>query len=401
MSARPPLRLFKLLYFSHYGSVAVLMAAFPSYLRGLGFSGEQIGAAWAPAQVALAPAALLWGAAADKLRAASKALQLCTAGALAVMCLLPLARTPALVGALLFSHALFNAGTVPLVDSLTMEAVHGSAHATYARTRAAGSVGFVVVAQALGLALAARGNLNADRLVPLALIAMVGGTAVSATLIRLRAVKVMKISPAPAKAHLRDAMRLLRGPILILLVANAVHWAACAPYHLLFGVLVRDRGLGAELTGLSMALGVVAEILALVAFPRLTKRFSLPALFSLAFAASAIRWLLVSRASSPTELVALQLIHGLTFGLWWGASVQAMGQLVPAPLRATGQALFGAVVFGFGNAAGYALAGIGYDRFRGAERVFAVAGLVEVVLAVIAIGVAVVVARREAAASTD
>ena len=401
MSRGPRLALFKLLYFSHYGSVAVVMVAFPSYLRGLGFTGEQIGAAWAPAQIAAAPAALLWGAAADKLRAASKALQLCTAGALAAMCLLPFARTPALIGALLFVHALFNAGTVPLVDSLTMEAVHGSLEASYARTRVLGSVGFVVVAQTLGLVLAARGNLAADRLVPLALIAMVCWTAVVATLIRLRRVEVIKISPASSKARLRDAARLLRGPILLLLAMNAVHWAALAPYHLLFGVLLRDRGLGAELTGLAMALGVTAEALALIAFPRLVRRFSLPVLFAAAFAATAVRWLLVSRASTAPELVALQLAHGLSFGLWWGASVEAMGRLVPPPLRSTGQALFSAVVFGLGNAAGYSLSGIGYDRFHGAERVFAVAGAVELVLAAIAIGAAVVVARRAAVASPE
>ena len=40
-----------------------------------------------------------------------------------------------------------------------------------------------------------------------------------------------------------------------------------------------------------------------------------------------------------------------------------MQRAVPARLRASGQALFSAVVFGAGNALGYALSGAGYDRF--------------------------------------
>jgi PPP family 3-phenylpropionic acid transporter len=51
--------------------------------------------------------------------------------------------------------------------------------------------------------------------------------------------------------------------------------------------------------------------------------------------------------------------------------------MVPAPLRATGQALFSAVVFGIGNGVGYQLAGLGLDHFGRAAPLFAWAGLIE------------------------
>jgi len=54
-----------------------------------------------------------------------------------------------------------------------------------------------------------------------------------------------------------------------------------------------------------------------------------------------------------------------------------MGRLVPVGLRATGQALFSALVFGAGNAAGYGLSGAGYQRLGGAAPLFALAALVE------------------------
>jgi PPP family 3-phenylpropionic acid transporter len=348
------------------------MSFFAPYLRGLGFSGEQLGALWSPAQIAAAPAALLWGTAADRFITRPRALVICTLGAASAMAGLPFARTPFAVGALLFGHAIFNAGTIPLVDSLTMEA-----GASYPRVRLFGSVGFVVVAEAAGLVLSARGNLPADGLVPASMFALVAGTAATAAAIALQRQPVMEISPASSKAHLRDVARLFHGALPVLLLVCAVHWAACAPYHLLFGVLVRDLGLGADLTGMGMALGVVAEVAVLFAFPVLARRYSLRALLAVSFATTAVRWALVSRATSAAELVLLQLLHGATFGLWWGASVQAMGRLVPTALRATGQALFSAVVFGAGNAIGFALSGAGYDRFGGAPKVFAVGAAVE------------------------
>ena len=143
-------------------------------------------------------------------------------------------------------------------------------------------------------------------------------------------------------------------------------------------MLVRDLGLPAQLTGAGMGLGVLAEVGALLAYPSLARRYSLRTLLAIGFGASAVRWLLLSRAQSPFALVSLQLLHAATFGLWWGAAVQAMGELVPAPLRATGQALFSALVFGIGNSAGYALAGAGYDHFHSVSPLFAIAGLVEV-----------------------
>jgi len=54
-----------------------------------------------------------------------------------------------------------------------------------------------------------------------------------------------------------------------------------------------------------------------------------------------------------------------------------MQRSVPARLRATGQAVFSAVVFGAGNAAGYALSGAGYDRFHSAAPLYTYAAAVE------------------------
>jgi PPP family 3-phenylpropionic acid transporter len=134
---------------------------------------------------------------------------------------------------------------------------------------------------------------------------------------------------------------------------------------------------------------VGAEIAALLAFPRLEARLSQRALLAVSFGGTALRWLLCWQVRSPPALLLVQLLHGLTFGVFWGASIRTLGQRVPPRLRATGQALFSAVVFGAGNAAGYQLSGRGYDVYGSVAPLFGWAAAVELAalaLALVALG---------------
>jgi len=369
MSPAARLRLF---YFLYYGSIGASLPYLAPYLRGLGFSGAEIGTVQMVGPLVAGPAALAWALAADRLGAPAWVLRLATLWSLAAMAFLPIARTPGVLAAVLFFYSLGVAAVVPLVDSVALEWVRTQPGLSYGRVRLFGSLGFIALAQGLGLLLAARGDRPADLLVPLAVVAAVAGYALTAR--RL---------PAPPIPEVRPGLADLRGVasdprLLLLLGASALHWAGCAPFHLFYGVFVRDLGLSSSLTGLGMAVGVGAEVVVLLAFPRLSRRFSLRALFAVTFAATAVRWWLLSRSSGSVAVVGLQAIHGLTFGLFWGAAVETMSALVPARLRATGQALFGAVVFGGGNALGYQLSGLGYDHYRSAAPLYAWAAALEV-----------------------
>jgi MFS transporter, PPP family, 3-phenylpropionic acid transporter len=361
----------RLFYFLYYGNVGTMLPYFAAYLRGLGFTGEQIGLVQMLPSL-LAPAvAIAWATFADHRSTPQRALRVAAGWAAFAVLPLSLARAPWQVGAVVVLMALGDRAVVPLADSITLEWCRGNPAVSYARIRLFGSLGFIALSLLVGRALTVRGDRPADLLVPGAVTLCVAGFALAAR-------------GAPASGHAaprpsgRDMLGLVRDPRLhLLLAAAAVHWAACAPFHLFFGVFVRDLGLPADVTGLGMGLGVLAEIGALLAFPRLERRLPLRALFAVAFVGSALRWALLSRASGAAAVAALQLLHGLTFGLFWGTAMKALSDLVPAPLRATGQAVFTAVVFGGGNAIGYALSGIGYDRLGGVAPLFGFAAAAE------------------------
>lgn len=375
MAPATRLRLFYLLY---YGNVGAYLPYFAAYLRGRGFTGEQIGLVQMLPSL-LAPAvAISWASFADHRATPQRALRLATAWVAIAVLLLPFAREPWQVGAVVLLMSLGDRAVVPLADSITLEHCRENPATSYARIRLFGSIGFIALTLLVGRALTLRGDRPGDLLVPVVVVLCVAGCA----LVARGAPPSSRPVERPARRELSDLARDRR--LHLLLFASALHWAACAPFHLLFGVFVRDLGLPADVTGIGMGLGVLAEIAALLAFPRLERRVPLRGLFAIAFVGSAVRWTLLSSATGPAAVALLQLLHGLTFGLFWGSATRALADLVPARLRATGQAVFTAVVFGGGNAAGYALSGVGYDRLGGVGPLFlAAAGLELVALAVV------------------
>ncbi len=370
----------RLFYFLYYGNVGTVLPYFAAYLRGLGFSGGEIGLVQMVPSLLAPVVAISWASFADHRASPQRALRLASGWAGLAALLLPFAREPWQVGAVVALMSLGDRAVVPLVDSITLDWCRENPGASYTPIRLFGSVGFIALTVLAGRALTMRGDRPADLLVPVVVVLCVGGYAL-----------VARGAPATAKhperPAARDMLALAKDRRLhLLLAAAAVHWAACAPFHLLFGVFVRDLGLPADVTGAGMGVGVLAEIAALLLFPRLERRIPLRVLFAASFVGSAIRWALLSRAMGAVEIVSLQALHGLTFGLFWGSAMQALAEMVPPGLRATGQAVFSAVVFGGGNALGYALSGVGYDRLGGVGPLFAFAAALELISLVVVLG---------------
>ena len=384
MSPTTRLRLFYLLY---YGNVGTYLPYFAAYLRGLGFSGREIGLVQMVPSLLSPVVALSWASYADHRASPQRGLRLSSSWTAVAVLFLPFAREPWQVGAVVALMALGDRAVVPLLDSVTLEWCRENPGASYTPIRLFGSLGFVGASLLVGWALTLRCDRPADPLVP----AVVAACIVAYALVARR---TPPTAGRPERPAARDVAALARDRRLhLLLAAAAVHWAATAPYHLLFGVFVRDRGLPSGVTGAGMGIGVAAEIAVLLLFPRLERRVPLRGLFAVAFLGSALRWALLSQATGALAVTSLQALHGLTFGLFWGCAMNALADTVPAPLRATGQAAFSAIVFGGGNAAGYALAGIGYDRFGGAGPLFAFAAGAEL----LSLGLLLVPLRARAA----
>jgi MFS transporter, PPP family, 3-phenylpropionic acid transporter len=323
-------------YFFVFQAVGVSMAYMPAHLRALGFSGPRISMALAAAPLLSLGVPLLWAWLADRTQRHDRVLQLLTGGAWLGFSPLVFAgggasRSFSVVLTGYVCYALFYVGIGGMTDALAVARVR--AGAIYGRMRGWGSIGFICSAMTVGLLLQTTGADLTGRLVPAAMWLGLGAAFVAA-------LRVGGTGERAAHPRFTEVRALLREPGLrLLLLAGGLHWMCMTPYNIFLGVFLRDQGLRPLSWGLAYAVGVVAEMVAFLSFHRFHRRFPLDRLLAAAFIASSVRWLGTSVARAPAALILLQLFHGMTFGLFWSAAIELVAALVPAPLRATGNAL--------------------------------------------------------------
>lgn len=365
-----PLIGFYLLYF---GTIGVLMPFLPAYLASLHLTASEIGILLAvnPALAMAAPP--LWGRLADRTGRPDRVLSAIALGAtLSFAPLLAVERFPAVL-LVLSGYAFFASSITTVLDSLAIRHVAAQG-GSYARIRLFGSLGFVLSSTLFGLSVGEVGR--ATVLVPLVL--MAGYFLWSLRIDPPDPVASVR-QPAPGRALVK------RRDLALLLAATCVHWIACSPFNVTFPLHVTALGLDPWVIGVSAGLGVAAEIAVMFAYPRFAGRIAPRHLLFVAFAASAARWMGMAIARQPEALVLLSLLHGLTFGAFYVASIGYLAHRVPKELQATGQALFVSITFGLGGLVGYASSGVGYDLLGGGHRLFVAAAAVELAAALLAL----------------
>lgn len=364
-TSRLPVAGFYLLYF---GAVGVTLPFLPAYLRSLSLSTTQVGLLLSLTPLMGLVAPYFWGYLADRTGQPSRVLTIVIVGSFACFSpLLGVERYPFLVAAFA-AYAFFASSVTPLIDSLALQHVAQSG-GSFAHLRLFGSLGFILSTTAFGLSVD-----RISRATVLAPLVLFGVLALWSFTLRTRT------TPGDTLHPLSGLQLLGQRDLRWLLAGTTLHWMACAPYHGTFSIHVTALGLPPSIVGLSAGLGVAAEVAVLLLYPRVAERIAPRHLLALAFAASALRWAGFSLVHSPTALITLSLLHGMTFGAFYVSAIAFMARRVPAHLRASGQALFSAATFGLGGLVGYATAGAAYD-WLGGHRLFAAAALLELVAA--------------------
>ncbi|WP_224245286.1 MFS transporter [Hyalangium gracile] len=369
VAGRIPLVGFYLLYF---GTVGITQPFLPAYLRSLALSTTQVGVLLALSPLASLLSPPLWGLLADRTGRLGHVLTVIAVGA--ALCFAPLLRVdsfPALI-ATLAAYAFFASSVTPMVDSLALNHVARKG-GSYAHLRIFGSVGFILCTTTFGLLVR-----QVDRSTIIVSVALLSMLAIWSFSLRSQ-------TPPGARPHPLAGLQLVRDnkDLRWLLAATCLHWMACTPYNGMLAIHVLSLGLPPSVVGLCAGLGVTAEVAALLLYPRLAEHIAPRHLLCLAFTLSALRWGGMALVSSPIPLVALSLLHSMTFGIFYVSSVAFMARRVPEHLRASGQGIFAAVTFGIGGLIGFTSSGAGYSLLGSGHALFAVAGVLEVIAALL------------------
>lgn len=366
-----PLILFYVLFFM---TVGVSLPFMPGYFKTLDFSGAQSGMLLSVGPMFSLFMPPIWGQLADRSGKPGLVLLAATLGGVLGYALLFSATTFPEALLALCVHATFTTSITSLADTLALNHVqqHGG---TYAGIRIWGSLGFVMASLPFGF-----------------LITTVDRTTVFVPLVLLSAAALacfLTLARVPGRAHegpkpnWQNAFSLLRQPEMFLfLLATCLHWASCAPYHGSLAPHVKDLGLAPWVVGVSSSVGVGSEIVVMVTWWRWAPQLSTKKLLLACFLGSSARWAVMAFTSNPWVLIASACLHGLTFGVFYLASVEWLVSRAPGSLRATGQSLFAAATFGVGGIVGYRTSGVLYDVLGG-HRLFAVASVMALVPALV------------------
>jgi PPP family 3-phenylpropionic acid transporter len=252
---------------------------------------------------------------------------------------------------------------MPISESLTMAAVMRE-NMDYGRVRLWGSLAFVV--GVLGA-----GGLLTDRYPDLILVMILGvlvaGMITVATLPRQPATALGGVRLSPG-VLLRD-----RHFLLFLATATLLQ-ASHATYYAFSAIHWRAAELSGMLIGALWAEGVIAEVIFFAVSAPIYARTGPVVLLLIAGLAGMVRWTVLGITTDLTALIAVQLLHGATFGAAHFGAMHLVTRAAPPNLATTAQGLYSAAAGGIGIGLALLLAGWLYGINEGSA-FLAMAGL--------------------------
>lgn len=337
-------------YFLYFAAAAALLPFVVLFYQSLGFTGAQIGLLAGMSPLIAMVGAPLWTNLADRTGRHRLILNMAIAGVIAAVLIISTLNALLPVVLMIALYSLLGSPIVSFSDSATMHML-GDERDKYGRVRMGGTFGWAMAAPLVGLLVENRG-------LQLAFFTYAGFMAL-ALLVSQRLTFASR-SPADAAGAAQGGMStLLRNRRWILFMAMAffcgVGFASVNTY--LFPYM-QQLGASAGIMGLALTLATLSELPVLFFADRLLRRFGSFGLLSLGMAATGVRLLLFAAASAPAGVLAFQFLNGFTFPAVWVAGVSFAYENAPPGLSATAQGLFGAMIFGFGAAAGGLLGGL-------------------------------------------
>ena len=352
-----------LFYACFFLTAGVAMPWFPVYLDARGLTADQIGLLLAVGfwiKPLANPLGTRWADLSGERRRPVVVLLACVGGAFA---LYGLADSFAAFLAIALLAQACNSPVLPLADNVTMTAA-AERGIDYGRVRLWGSVTFIGAVYAAGWLLEGR---SADIILWL----IVGGFLLTAMV----STGLPDIRFPKPESRRRNPFALLAIPTFaVFLLATGFNAAAHAVLYGFGSLHWKSVGLSEAEIGILWAVGVVAEIVLFALSRRIIAAIGPLNLLLIGCASGVVRWTLTAWTDDFAPLVALQVLHALTFGAAHLGTMHFIQRAAPEGMSATAQGLFAAFGMGLFMGFGAIAAGQLYGAFAG-EAYLAMAGL--------------------------
>ncbi|MDA0150378.1 3-phenylpropionate MFS transporter [Vibrio sp. LaRot3] len=236
----------------------------------------------------------------------------------------------------------------------------------YGRTRLWGSIAFIGGSTVVGYLVSIYGS---DMILYTAFAGVLFSLVVG-----MRATNPMPVTTSEQKAERPNLLELLSDSSVVkFLLLVALIQGSHAAYYSFSAIYWKEAGHSEDIIGYLWSLGVVAEVLVFALSKRMFSGWALRSLFVVASLGVAVRWGLTASTTALIALVAIQLLHGVTFAMAHIAAIQYIQEAEQHKMVAL-QALYNAIPLGAFIALMTALSGWGYENW-GANVFWAMAGM--------------------------
>lgn len=338
--------------FFYFSSVGVLLPFLPLLFKEKGLSTWQIGILFAIGPLVTMTIQTLWGFLSDRLKTVKKLiiLQLVTAGLLSTFIfsfdnffiLLPV----------LFIFNSFALPIIPLTDSLTLSTIR-KIGGDYGKYRLWGSVGFGLTALVCGKIFLTHGIEVFTRVYLVLILICI-----------FISIFLNDATYLGRRANFQDIKQLIKTKeILVFLLITTLLGSTNRANDAFMSIFIKSIGGNENTVGLAWTLAPLSEVPVFALGGFLLSRYSELKLLTVAAAFFTLRWGLFSVINDPGLIVAVQLIHGVTFGLFFMCAVSYMSKAVPDRLRSSGQGLLSSFIGGIAGITGSSLGGLIMSRY--------------------------------------
>lgn len=306
---------------------------FTLYLHRLGISAGEIGLLMAVSPLVSLLSQPVWGLAADWRQDRRSTMLVILGGVTAASLLLSQVRLAWALALTLGLLAVFQGSVMPIADALTLEEVTREG-GNYSGRRLFGSLGFALTATAAGWFFTRVDLRNI-------FFAYAGFTALAWLVIRQ-----MPRRPAAGPTWRRPwsgirelgaarGLWAFLGVSVMVAVVNQAHTA-------FFSIYLESMDAKSSVIGFTWTLAALVEIPVFYFVGHLINRFGARRMAVVGFALFAARFFLYSVARTPWQVVAVQVLAGVNFGVHQSSAITLVGELTPSALRTTGLTLYAA-----------------------------------------------------------
>jgi PPP family 3-phenylpropionic acid transporter len=137
-----------------------------------------------------------------------------------------------------------------------------------------------------------------------------------------------------------------------------------------YSLYLKENGASASLVGFGLSFQGLCELPLFFFSAAIISKFGLKQTLIITVVATVIRLLLYSLIKNPVAAIPIELLHGISWSLFWVVCVEYVNKLVDKNWLATGQSLLYAAYFGIGAIVGNYWTGYLYDRHMKLANIF-------------------------------